>query len=74
MTEYKWIRIEEVGESKSGKTKIYDVIEKGYGTSLGSIKCRPNWRKYAFYPINDSWYEEECLRNIAEFLESLKHE
>lgn len=73
--EYKWIVIEECGRSNSGKTLIFRVFNKDYSdVDLGIIKWNGGYRKYAFYPDGNSYYEEDYLRNIAEFLEELKNE
>jgi len=73
--EYKWIKIEEEGLSKTGKTKIFKIVNKDYpDIPLGFIKWNGGYRKYAYYPEGDSYYEEDCLKNIAEFLEELKTE
>jgi len=72
--EYKWIRVVEAGNSPSGKTKIFHVINKESLDLLGVIKWNGGWRKYAFYPNSDTYYEEDCLNNISEFLEELKTE
>ena len=71
--EYKWIIIRWTGLSKSGKTSTFEVVNKDYqDIPLGVIRWNGGYRKYAFYPLNESYYEEDCLKNIAEFLEELK--
>lgn len=57
--------------SKSGKTKIYSVISNEH-IILGTIKWKASWRKYAFYPEDNTLYEQDCLRDITVFLEKLK--
>ena len=69
---YKWIRILEIGRSKSGKTLIFSVINKMYKEQLGEIRWRPSYRKYAFYPIEETYYERDCLKNISDFLKELE--
>lgn len=70
---YKWIEIVETGKSKTGKTFIFDIVNKNnLDVSLGQIKWNTGYRKYAFYPIEGSYYEEDCLINIADFLIDLK--
>jgi len=53
------------------KTNIYEVLEKGGGVSalLGTIKWFGRWRKYCFYPVENTIYEETCLRDISQFIE-----
>jgi len=71
-TEYKYIKIIEIGKSKSGKTFVFAVINKIYQEELGIIKWIPSYRKYGFYPTEETFYEEECLKNISDFLIKLK--
>ena len=42
------------------------------GELLGEVRWCPRWRKYAFVPSNYTWFEEECLNDIARFLLSVK--
>jgi hypothetical protein len=67
----KWIYIDYLCPSKSGKTKIYQVMDE-VGNHLGDIKWYAPWRKYAFFPEIDTLYEQDCLRDIAKFLEEIK--
>ena len=62
----KWIYVDFLCESKSGKTNIYQVISNGI--HLGDIKWYASWRRYAFYPNEETVYEKDCLRDIANFL------
>jgi hypothetical protein len=66
----KWIYIDFLMPSKSGKTNIYQVISNG--VHLGDIKWYAPWRKYAFFPESETLYEQDCLKDIARFLEELK--
>lgn len=68
-----WISICFSCNSKSGKTKIYKIMSD-YGGFIGEIKWYAQWRKYAFYPQNNTVYEQDCLKDIAQFLEELKEE
>lgn len=71
----KWIEFVEckpfpfpVGKPKI--TKIWHVQTKGINPNiLGEIKWYSGWRKYCFFPDEGSLYEQECLRDIAEFCE-----
>lgn len=70
--EYKWIVIVET--QKKEKTSVFLVKNKKYNIPLGTISWNNGYRKYAFNPLELTYYEEDCLRNIAEFLEGLKKE
>lgn len=66
----KWIHITFLSESKTGRTNIYEVIaDTDY--FLGKIKWYAPWRKYAFFPDNDTLYEQDCLKDIANFIEKI---
>jgi len=53
------------------KTNTYEVLEKGGGLTslLGIIKWFGRWRKYCFFPVEGTIYEETCLRDISQFIE-----
>lgn len=70
--EYKWIKIEFLKKSTSGITNLYSVKNKEFGSNLGIIKWNSGWRRYAFYPFQETWFEQDCLKDIADFLEILK--
>lgn len=52
------------------KTRPYLVRAKRDGAQLGIIKWYPGWRKYAFFPAGDTIFEQRCMRDIAQFIES----
>ena len=51
------------------KTRVWWVLSKYEDAQLGWIAWYGRWRKYAFYPKENTLYEEVCLREIAEFCE-----
>ena len=65
----KWITFGMPKKSDSGKTLVWEVVNAG-GTALGQIKWNSMWRRYAFYPLAFTLYEQDCLRSIADFCES----
>lgn len=64
----KWIRIEKI-YNDGRKTDVFEVWNIHDACSLGIIKWKANWRKYAFFPYECSYFEQDCLRDIAEFIE-----
>jgi hypothetical protein len=70
--DFKWICILEESLSKSGKTKIFLVLNKLQNIPIAEIRWQPKYRKYALFPLVDSYFEETCLENIAVFLKELK--
>jgi len=66
----KWIKIMEIGTSKTGKTKIFEVVTNEEKMQiLGYIKWDGPWRKYTFQPTPDTKFEETCMRDIADFIQ-----
>lgn len=51
-------------------TNTYEVLEKGGGLTslLGVIKWFGRWRKYVFFPVQNTLYEETCMREISQFI------
>lgn len=67
------VSIEQIGLSTSGRTKIFGVyskkdIERGLDGDIGIIKWHGPWRKYV-YETGESFYDVDCLRYIADFIE-----
>jgi len=62
----KWIYVDLLAKSKSGKTNIYQVVSNG--VFLGDIKWHAPWRKYAFFPDANTLYEQDCLKDLESFL------
>lgn len=70
-----WIRFDESGSSKSGKTLLWAVMPVSGGYRIGWIKWHGPWRKYVFEPMTNTIWEEDCLRFIADFCQekTLEH-
>lgn len=64
------IVFKEIGESNSGKTKVWNVINTGGQFVLGSVKWWAPWRRYCFFPVAGTAYDKSCLREVADFLEA----
>ena len=70
----KWIRFEFCRNSDSGKTRIYDVVNKEFEIRFGTVSWYGPWRKYAFFPYEDMVFEQDCLNDVARFLNVLMEE
>jgi hypothetical protein len=57
--------------SASSKTTVWHVTNKQSGAFLGTIKWSGGFRKYAYFPHDSTMYEENCLEDIATFLQYL---
>jgi hypothetical protein len=61
------------GLSESGKTYIWLVNNK-HGIRLGDVRWCAPWRCYAFVAQGNCWFEQKCLRDIGEFVETRNKE
>lgn len=50
------------------KTERWHVCMSGSGV-IGTVGWFGRWRRYAFFPSSGSVYEQDCLRDIAGFIE-----
>lgn len=66
----KYIRFDCLGSSDTGKTKIWQLTNVKYGAATGFVKWHGAWRKYCFFPLDDTLFDWDCLRLIAEFCEA----
>lgn len=66
--ESKWLRFVP-SPIQAPRTEVWLVCAKEGGGILGEVKWIGRWRRYGFYPTNDSVYEQDCLRDIAGFVE-----
>jgi hypothetical protein len=69
---YEFISISWAGSSPSGKTQRYVVTSNRCGGILGEIKWFGRWRQYVFFPADRTGYSRGCLRDIADFTDSLR--
>lgn len=67
----KYIEFRPAGTSKTGLTKIWHVVNPTrYDDQLGVIRWAGNWRKYVFEQSGTVYYDWDCLRVIADFIEA----
>lgn len=61
------------GDSPSGKTLIWEVTNQG-NARIGIVKWYAPWRKYCYFPGDDTLYDKECLAEISAFLDKVNRE
>jgi hypothetical protein len=69
VTEPEYIRFDDAGPSTSGKTRLWDVVNKNHQTKLGRVMWYGGWRQYVFVPHDGTEYSAGCLRDIAAFVD-----
>lgn len=67
----KWITVEYLGASDSGKTFRWGLRPvDGFQNFIGFVRWYGPWRKYIFEPEPRTIFEQDCLRDIADFCEA----
>jgi len=66
-----WVKFDLQGKSPSGKTFCWFVTAIDGGFTVGLIKWYGKWRKYAFFPRENTVFEQVCLRDIADFCDAV---
>ncbi len=72
MGESKHLKFVEAEPNK--KTRRMWVVNKHDDVPLGNIGWFGRWRKYAFYPLPGMVFEQDCLRDIADYIETMTKE
>lgn len=57
-----------------GKTKRFMVVSKKRLNILGEIKWYGAWRQYTFWPIGDTIWNTQCMKDIILFIDNLMSE
>ena len=60
----------ENGFSASGKTRIWTVDSIDGGVYLGKVSWWGAWRRYVFHPSDNTVYDPNCLKAIADFCQT----
>ena len=69
ITHFDFIHFVEIEQKP--KTKVYACRISQGCADLGIVKWFPRWRKYCFFPEQDTIYDGQCLNNIIQFLDAL---
>jgi len=68
--EGKWVAFRHMAPSKEIKTEMWSVTTPGQAfVVLGWVRWYSPWRKYIVTFAADTILEEDCLRDIANFIE-----
>ncbi len=69
----KYIDIIQLPQDPKRLTSLW-IVRNKYDETLGSIHWITHWRKYVFAPAPGCVFEEDCLRDIAQFIEERTNE
>lgn len=70
----KWLAFRDRGLSASAKTRRWAVQPKDGGRPIGLVIWHSPWRLYCFAPNPNTMFEQDCLRDIAEFIQARTRE
>ena len=65
-----WVYARECAQPPERATQRWTIVTTDGEIDLGEVKWFGKWRCYAYFPLNDSVYEKQCLRDIAAFCET----
>jgi len=76
MSEAQWIRFVEHRQLPGRKTRAWNVLSRDGGYALGEVSWHSPWRRFCFKVggYASAVFEEDCLRDIAEFVEARTRE
>jgi hypothetical protein len=69
-----WIRFGEPTQRGGQKTMRFGVTTADNRRGLGVVAWYAQWRRYGFYPLPGTVFEQDCLREIAAFCEAKTRE
>lgn len=72
MSDYQYIYMQQVGNSPSGKTSIWKVLNKSTQSILGEVRWYGSWRQYTFMPVQGTIFSAGCLNDIEKFIKGLR--
>ncbi len=55
----------------AAKTRKVHVVNKHDDVCIGNIGWFGRWRRYAFFPLPEMVFEQDCLRDIAGQIEEM---
>lgn len=73
MSQSAWVRFRPANRPER-KTPSWVVETKDEGVELAYIHFFPRWRCFVFEPLDETIYEKDCLRVIADFCEQKTNE
>jgi hypothetical protein len=65
-----WISFKINERQLKAKTDTWEVWSLDEASHIGQVRWYSPWRKYSFFPASETVWEQDCLRNIAEFIEA----
>lgn len=68
---YRFITIEEIGFEEHGKP-TYHILNNKSADLLGEIFYYPQWRQFVCQFRQIAVFNQECLLNIIDFIDSLQ--
>lgn len=64
----KYLAVRKHAAADGRRTHRWSLVSNG-GDVLGAICWFPRWRQYCFDPVENAVFNNQCLRDLAAFLE-----
>lgn len=71
---FTWIRFMPEPPAAGRVTQVWRVVAKRGDVALGWVRWDTAWRRYVFAPLAMTIYEQDCLRDLATFVEDRTRE
>lgn len=65
----KWVEFVELPVPPGRKTREWVVKNSQYRSRLGYVRWDTGWRRYVLQPFHGTVWEQDCLRDVAAFVE-----
>jgi hypothetical protein len=72
MKSYQYIYMQRLGTTPSGKTQIFQVVNKRSNEPIGQVRWYGPWRQYTFQPEYETVFSAGCLADIQDFIGAIK--
>lgn len=67
----KFVRFELTLTNKLDGTSTFAIYNNITGENLGIIDWHDDWKKYCFFPNDDTLWEVECLGEVIDYIKEL---
>ena len=70
MKKYKYITIDQFDQEYWKKKPLYRIKNNRHGYYIGLICWYPDWKQYVFCSEQNSVFNNDCLRDVLDFMEN----
>lgn len=71
-TKFRWFWMEGIDQPDLKTLRF--LVQSHTGSCLGEIRWYNHWRQYCFYPMGETVFNSDCLKDINYFVDQLMEE